>query len=279
MLYVFCNRWFCVESGNVANPSIVLIHGLPSQAYSYRKVIPILSKNYHVIAFDWLGFGFSDKPQPGYGFDYTLDEYVSALESLLDQLPVKKVSLVCQGYFSPAVVKYARNHQDKLDNLVLLNPPLTGKHANLPSTLSIFSNFLLGEIFSQDPLRASDKVLTSSGPYKMKEEDAMVYRSPYLSSGSSGFALNAISRVMKKELKNSVEEMKKILMDTNWKVRTTICWGQRDRWLNYDGVEDFSQLSEHKLIELPMAGHHVQEDSGEELGQLIAGIVSRKVRI
>ena len=111
------------------------------------------------------------------------------------------------------------------------------KHAKLPSTLSIFSNFLLGEIFSQvrglcnphyvfncflrlksyvkkgsllkyliiatfqDPLRASDKALTSCGPYKMKEEDAMVYRRPYLTSGSSGFALNAISRAMSKELK------------------------------------------------------------------------------
>jgi len=35
----------------------------------------------------------------------------------------------------------------------------------------------------------------------MKEDDAMVYRRPYLTSGSSGFALNAISRSMKKELK------------------------------------------------------------------------------
>lgn len=35
----------------------------------------------------------------------------------------------------------------------------------------------------------------------MKEDDAMVYRRPYLTSGSSGFALNAISRAMKKELK------------------------------------------------------------------------------
>ena len=102
---------------------------------------------------------------------------------------------------------------------------------NLPSTLASFSNFLLGEIFSQvsrhpfqlnfnpitvlvlrpdvtpsleffqDPLRASDKVLTSCGPYLMKEEDAMVYRRPYLVSGSSGFALNAISKAMKKDLK------------------------------------------------------------------------------
>lgn len=70
---ILCNRWFCVESGNADNPTVILIHGFPSQAYSYRKVLPTLSKNYHAIAFDWLGFGFSDKPQPRYGFDYTMD--------------------------------------------------------------------------------------------------------------------------------------------------------------------------------------------------------------
>ncbi|KAK9281336.1 hypothetical protein L1049_004235 [Liquidambar formosana] len=271
-------RWFCVESGRADNPTVILIHGFPSQAYSYRKVLPILSKDYHAIAFDWLGFGFSDKPQPRYGFDYTLDEYVSSLESLINELATDKVSLVVQGYFSPVVVKYASNHQEKLNDLILLNPPVVAKHADLPSTLSIFSNFLLGEIFSQDPLRASDKALTSCGPYKMKEDDAMVYRRPYLTSGSSGFALNAISRAMKKELKTYVEEMRKILMDEKWKVKTTVCWGQRDRWLSYDGVEDFCKDSNHKLVELPTAGHHVQEDCGEELGKLIAGVISKRSR-
>ncbi|XP_028752645.1 uncharacterized hydrolase YNR064C-like [Neltuma alba] len=269
-------RWFCVESGDADNPSVILVHGFPSQAYSYRKVLPVLTKDYHAMAFDWLGFGFSDKPQPGYGFDYTLDEYVSSLASLVNELAVGKVSLVVQGYFSPAVVKYASLHQEKLNNLILINPPLTAKHVKLPSTLSAFSNFLLGEIFSQDPLRASDKPLTSCGPYKMKEEDAMVYRRPYLTSGSSGFALNAISRAMKKGLKTYVEDMQKILRDKNWKVRTTICWGQRDRWLSYDGVEDFCKDSNHTLIEVPRAGHHVQEDCGEELGQIIYGIMRRR---
>ncbi|KAI3733662.1 hypothetical protein L6452_13111 [Arctium lappa] len=41
-------------------------------------------------------FGYSDKPQPKYGFDYTLDEFVSALESVNDELGVNKVSLVVQ---------------------------------------------------------------------------------------------------------------------------------------------------------------------------------------
>ncbi|KAL8055762.1 hypothetical protein ABFX02_04G076800 [Erythranthe guttata] len=272
-------RWFCVESGSTANPPVILIHGFPSQAYSYRKVLPMLSKNNHAIAFDWLGFGFSDKPQPKYGFDYTLKEYVDSLESVVNKFSKDKVTLVVQGYFSPVVVKYAKDNQEKISNLILLNPPLTEKHGKLPSTLAIFSNFLLGEIFSQDPLRASDKALTSSGPYKMKEDDAMVYRRPYLTSGSSGFALNAISRSMKKELKGCIEEMRKTLMDENWKVRTTVCWGLRDRWLSFDGVEDFCKESKHQLITLPMAGHHVQEDCSEEIGDIIAGILSKRRRI
>ncbi|KAJ0112565.1 hypothetical protein Patl1_03162 [Pistacia atlantica] len=202
-------RWFCVKSGSADNHSVLLIHGFPSQhAYSYRKVLPTLAKNYHAIAFDWLGFGFSDKPQPRYGFDYTLDEYVASLESVINEIGSDKVSIVVQacfpslivkGYFSPVVVKYASNHQEKLKDLVLLNPP--------------------------DPLRASDKALTSSGPNKMKEDDAMVYRRPYLTSGSAGFALNAISRAMKKELKKYVKETQTILMDKSWNVQTTICWG------------------------------------------------------
>ncbi|KAH6810914.1 alpha/beta-Hydrolases superfamily protein [Perilla frutescens var. frutescens] len=269
-------RWFCVETGSPGSPPVILIHGFPSQAYSYRKVLPILSKNNHAIAFDWLGFGFSDKPQPKYGFDYTLKEFVDSLGSLINKLSKDKVNLVVQGYFAPVVVKYAKDHQEKINNLILLNPPLTEKHANLPSTLAIFSNFLLGEIFSQDPLRASDKALTSCGPYMMKEDVAMVYRRPYLTSGSSGFALNAISRSMKRELKGCVEEMRSILRDEAWKVRTSVCWGERDRWLSFEGVEDFCRESNHQLITLPMAGHHVQEDSGEEIANVIARILSSR---
>lgn len=121
---ILYNRWFCVDGGSADNHPIVLIHGLPSQAYSYRKVLPILSKKYHAIAFDWLGFGFSDKPQPRYGFDYTLDEYTSSLESIIDETTKGKVTLVVQGYFSPVVVKYASSHQEKITDLILLNPPV-----------------------------------------------------------------------------------------------------------------------------------------------------------
>ena len=41
--------------------TIVLIHGLFSTSYSYRKIIPILSKSYRVVALDLPGIGFSEK--------------------------------------------------------------------------------------------------------------------------------------------------------------------------------------------------------------------------
>ncbi|VAH67776.1 unnamed protein product [Triticum turgidum subsp. durum] len=240
-------NWFCVEAGSSSNPTVLLIHGFPSQAYSYRNVLPVLSDKYRSIAFDWLGFGFSDKPQPKYGFDYTLDEYTSALESLIDAVAPDKLSIVVQGYFAPIVVKYAKEHQDKLNHLILVNPP--------------------------DPLRASDKALTSSGPYMMKEEDATVYRRPYLVSGASGFALNAITRAMGKDLKAYIESMRSILASDSWNTKTTICWGLRDRWLTYDGVEDFCDGLKHNVVQLPMAGHHAQEDRGEELGNILKRIL------
>lgn len=48
-----------------------------------------------------------------------------------------------------------------------------------------------------------------------------------------------------------VEEMRMMLLDKSWKVRTTVCWGKRDRWLAFDGVEDFCKDSSHELIEIP----------------------------
>lgn len=41
-------------------------------------------------------------------------------------------------------------------------------------------------------------------------------------------------------------------MDESWKIRTTIFWGERDRWLSFDGVEEFCKESKHRLVTLPM---------------------------
>ncbi|CAM6113507.1 unnamed protein product [Calypogeia fissa] len=268
-------RWFYVEEGDRNKPSVLLLHGFPSQAYSYRKVMQSLSSDYHVVAFDWLGFGFSDKPQVKYGFNYTADEYAAGLALLVDTLDLKSFTLVVQGYFAPAVVQFAKANLTKVDHLILINPPVTEQHAKLPSALSAFSTFLLGEIYAQDPLKASDKPLTECGPYILDEEDAEVYRRPYLTSGSSGFALTALSRVMKSELKGSISALREALTSDQWTKPISVIWGLKDRWLEFKGVEDFSKLCKARLVQLAEVGHHAQEDYGEEVGETVKALLKR----
>lgn len=271
-------RWFCVEEGDRSKPAVLLIHGFPSQSYSYRKVIPLLSSDYHVVAFDWLGFGFSDKPQPKYGFNYTTDEYATALGLLVEALDLgSSFTIVAQGYFAPAAVQYATNNQARVDQLILVNSPVTEGHAVLPSALSAFSAFLLGDVFAQDPLKASDKPLTECGPYILDEEDAMVYRRPYLTSGASGFALTAISRAMKTELKSAVAALRQTLTSNQWNRPVSIIWGLKDRWLGFQGVEEFSKSARARLVQLEEVGHHAQEDYGEEVGAAIKTLLKRTV--
>ncbi|CAM6030941.1 unnamed protein product [Sphagnum balticum] len=268
-------RWFYVEEGDQSKPSILLVHGIPSQAYSFRKVIPELSADYHVIAFDWLGFGFSDKPQPKYGFNYTTAEYAAALGLLVDALGLKDFTLVVQGFFVPAALQYAKANEARVNQLILINPPVKEQHAKLPSSLAAFSTFLLGDIFAQDPLKASDKPLTECGPYQLDEEDAMVYRRPYLTSGASGFALTAISQALKSELQASIRASREMLCSKEWRKPVSIIWGLKDRWLDFRGVEDFAKLASARLVQLPEVGHHAQEDFGEEVGKVLKTLLKQ----
>lgn len=83
--------WFVRETGSAGSKrgTIVFLHGAPTQSYSYRNVMSQMSDlGFHCFAPDWLGFGFSDKPQPGYGFDYTEKEFHDEFDRLLDVLGV-----------------------------------------------------------------------------------------------------------------------------------------------------------------------------------------------
>jgi hypothetical protein len=52
-----------------------------------------------------------------------------------------------------------------------------------------------------------------------------------------------------------IESMRSILRSSSWKTKTTVCWGMRDRWLSYDGVEEFFGGLNQKIVELPMVCH------------------------
>ncbi|CAI5519281.1 unnamed protein product [Closterium sp. Naga37s-1] len=230
------------------------------------------------VAPDWLGFGGSDKPQADQKrFGYSPSDYARELGNLVATMGLEDVSIVAQGYFCLPAAEFVLSNPARIRHLIFINPPITQKHAKLPSCLSAFSNFLLGEIFAQDPLRASDCVLEEAGCYLIDEEDAMVYRRPYLSSGAPGFALTAITRAFQKDLKASLPLVAKALSAVSAQPSSspTVIWGMKDRWQSFDGVREACRAAGAVLVTLDEVGHHAQEDYGEEVGRVIRNILRR----
>jgi pimeloyl-ACP methyl ester carboxylesterase len=95
-------RIFYREAGDSANPTLVMLHGYPGSSFMFRNLIPLLCDQFHVIAPDHLGYGFSDAPSVD-EFDYTFDNLASLTSGLLHELGVREYNMFVQGGHGAAI--------------------------------------------------------------------------------------------------------------------------------------------------------------------------------
>lgn len=99
-------------------PPFVMLHGFPDNCRIYEELAPLLSAaGRRVIAFDFLGFGLSDKPS---GFPYSFEQQLADLKAVVDDLggPVIPVAHDAGG---PAAINFALDHPQSIASLCLLN--------------------------------------------------------------------------------------------------------------------------------------------------------------
>jgi len=112
---------FYREAGSQSSPTIVLLHGFPTSSHMFRDLIPQLADNYHVIAPDYPGFGYSDAPSVQ-EFDYTFDNLAAHVEELLfGALGLKQFSIYVQDYGAPVGYRIASKHPDAIPSIVVQN--------------------------------------------------------------------------------------------------------------------------------------------------------------
>ena len=112
---------FYREAGSKDSPTIVLLHGFPSSSHMYRDLIPQLAEKFHVIAPDYIGFGYSDAPDVTQ-FTYTFDNLAANVEELLfGVLGLKKFSIYVQDYGAPVGYRIAAKHPDAIEGIVAQN--------------------------------------------------------------------------------------------------------------------------------------------------------------
>jgi pimeloyl-ACP methyl ester carboxylesterase len=109
-----------LEDGKESDPTVLLVHGSGPGVTSYanwRLVIPALAENFHVIAPDMVGFGYSDRPED---VQYGLDTWADQTVGLMDALGIEKAHLVGNSFGGGIGLRIATKHPDRVDKLVLM---------------------------------------------------------------------------------------------------------------------------------------------------------------
>ncbi len=83
-----------------SDPALVLMHGFPDNLHIYDRLIPLLAGR-RVIAFDFLGWGASDKPRD---YAYTSRSQEDELGAMLDALHVEQAILVPHDASGPVAI-------------------------------------------------------------------------------------------------------------------------------------------------------------------------------
>ncbi|XP_034696097.1 cis-3-alkyl-4-alkyloxetan-2-one decarboxylase isoform X1 [Vitis riparia] len=260
--------WFVRETGSPDSRrgTIVFLHGAPTQSYSYRVVMSQMSDaGFHCFAPDWIGFGFSEKPYSGYGFDYTEKEFHDEFDKLLDVLEVKSpFLLVVQGFLVGSFgLTWALKNPSRISKLAILNSPLTAS-SPVPGLFQQLRIPLYGEFTCQNAVMA-ERFIEAGSAYVLKLEKADVYRLPYLSSSGPGFALLEAAR--KANFKDIASQVAVGFASGRWDKPILVAWGISDKYLPQSVAEEFQKGNPDyiKLKLIEGAGHMPQEDWPEKV--------------
>ena len=266
-------EWFYREaepSGRSDLIPVLLLHGIVSQSYSWRNVIPSLAaQGTRAIAPDWIGYGFSGKPEKQ-DFAYTPDAFITALAGFVEALELERFSLVVQGFLGSVGLQYALRYPEKIANIAILNTPISTS-AKIPWKIKQMGLPLAGDIITQDPLLV-DRTLESGSCYRIEDQDLDVYRKPFLKSSAAGRSL--LTTIRNLQIETAMIEIENGFK--NWQQPILVQWGMIDPWLSINIAETFVQsVANGEIIKLNNVGHYPQEHYHEVILQDLLPFVRR----
>ena len=115
---VFEGRVCTLQADPDASTGVLLIHGLDGSIDDWRNTIPVLAKNFHVLAFDLPGFGKSDKGSQ----KYSPTRYAELVRFLIDHyFRDKPYDVIGHSMGGAIALRYAAQRPLRLKRLVLMD--------------------------------------------------------------------------------------------------------------------------------------------------------------
>jgi len=111
---------FYREAGTPENPALLLLHGFPTSSHMFRNLIPRLADQFHIVAPDLPGFGFSDAPDHQ-SFPYTFAHLAEVIGKFTESIELRKFAIYVFDYGAPVGFRLALNHPDRITGIISQN--------------------------------------------------------------------------------------------------------------------------------------------------------------
>jgi haloalkane dehalogenase len=144
---------FALDQGE--GDPVVLVHGVPSSSFLYRKVVPELAqRGLRGVAFDFPGLGLAERPEE---FDYSWGGLARWMGEAIDALGIDRCHLVVHDIGGPIGFEWAIRNPGRVRSLTALNTLVNAATFHRPWSMHPFSIRGLGEVW----LRATPRYLFS----------------------------------------------------------------------------------------------------------------------
>ena len=256
-------RMHYVEEGT--GDPMLLLHGEPTWAYLYRKMIPPLGGVTRVIVPDYFGFGRSDKPT--LIADYSFDFHYRSIERLAEELNLREMTVVVQDWGGPIGLRLAVEQPERVARLVILNTGIGAGRAPSPEWLR-FREFIRRVGTELVP----GQLIKITCVSELEDDVVDAYNAPFPTPESKAGVL-AFPELVPTELEHpSAAKMLEVRAGLErWEKPALVLFSDSDPVFSPEAAERMAEripgAGPAEIIS--GAGHFLQEEKGEEIAERI----------
>ena len=262
-----------LDEGPADAPPVLLMHGEPSWAYLYRKMIPVLvAAGHRCIVPDLVGFGRSDKPTEQ--SDHTYARHVEWMSrALFDELDLRDITFFGQDWGGLIGLRLVAADPDRFARLVVANTGLpTGDGKPTKA-------FLDWQTFAREtPTFPVGLIIGGGTSTDLAPEVVAAYDAPFPDD-----SYHAGPRVMPSLVPTSPDDPAAADQRAAWEVlerfdRPVLCAFSDEDAITRGGDAVFHRkvpgTAGQPHVTIEGANHFLQEDKGPELAQVIVDFIA-----
>lgn len=271
-LFPFESRWFDSSVGPVhyidegQGRTLLLLHGNPDWGFLYRKIVVALRDEFRCVVPDYPGFGLSASPT-GYGF--TAQEHAGVVSELVEHLGLQDMVVMGQDWGGPIGMDVASRDSDRVHGLVMGNTwfwagedRLTKMFSKAMGSRPLQRLIKNRNLFVTVLMKRSLKVKLSDKEFAHYSD---VVPTPERREGIAVFPKQIL------DAHPWLRELDARVGDTLLDKPVLLIFGRKDPVLASEATiaRWRSTFPGATYVELPEAGHYIQEDAPDEIASAI----------